>query len=302
MTSLELRRQFFAEEIEVTAYIRTPRLVEALASVPRERFLPPGPWVIRGEADMAGPPRRTPDADPRHVYHNVGIGIDPKHQLFNGAPGLLGRLIDELRLEPGRRVLHVGCGLGYYTAIIGHVVGPSGRVVALDIDPSLAARATGNVESTPWIDVRHGDGIGFGAEPFDAILVNAGVTHPQDVWLDALTSEGRMVLPLTVPMPGMEPIGKGVVVLLRKAADDTFDAQMLTFVAIYSAIGLRDEGAHERLVKALTRAQWPPLKTFRRDPHEESPSCWMHSPTGCFTLAWTQIPAVPASIRRGTVS
>ena len=42
--NLELRRRFYAEEIEMLADIRTPGLVEALATVPRELYLPPGPW------------------------------------------------------------------------------------------------------------------------------------------------------------------------------------------------------------------------------------------------------------------
>ena len=43
---LDLRRRFFAEEVECASNIRTPALVDALAQVPRERFLRPGPWHI----------------------------------------------------------------------------------------------------------------------------------------------------------------------------------------------------------------------------------------------------------------
>ncbi len=282
---LSFRRKVFAEEIETSAHIRTPALVEALGSVPRERFLPPGPWTIRSEADMGGPLRQTADADPRHVYHNVAIGIDPARQLFNGAPGLLARLIDELRLEPGHRVLHLGCGLGYYTALMGHVVGPNGRVVALEVDATLASEAAANLARMPWVEVRHGDGIELGDEIFNGILINAGVTHPQTAWLDALASNGHMVLPVTVSIPAMGPIGKGLAIRLRKVGPgESLEASALTFVAIYSAVGLRDEDTNQRLGKALARAQWPSLKTFRREVHEESSSCWFHGPTGCFSL------------------
>src|ERR1700745_1957331 len=94
-------RRFFAEEIGTIANIRTAGLVDALASVPREQFLPPGPWLIRSEIDYGGVPRQTPDTDPRHVYHNVAIAIDPERQLFNGAPSLLCICIDALSLRPG---------------------------------------------------------------------------------------------------------------------------------------------------------------------------------------------------------
>ena len=53
----------------MVANIRSASVVEALATVPREQFLPPGPWTVRSEADFGAPPRQTDDADPRHVYH-----------------------------------------------------------------------------------------------------------------------------------------------------------------------------------------------------------------------------------------
>src|SRR5512133_3154780 len=102
---LALRRRFFAEEIEMVAHLRAPGLVDALARVPREQFLGPGPWTVRSDSDFGSPPRQTPDADPRRVYHNVSVGIDPARQLFNGQPGLVSLLIDALGLRGGSRVL-----------------------------------------------------------------------------------------------------------------------------------------------------------------------------------------------------
>src|SRR5713101_8704608 len=129
MGDLALQRRFYAEELMATGNLKTRALVEALAAIERERFLPAGPWLVRAEGDWGGPPRQTPDADPRHVYHNLAIGIDPTRQLFNGGPGAVTTAIDALRLEPDQRVLHVGAGLGYYTAIMATIVGPKGRVV-----------------------------------------------------------------------------------------------------------------------------------------------------------------------------
>ena len=47
---LDLRRRFFAEEIEAVAKLRSPRLVDAFAAVPRERFLPAGPWAVLSDS------------------------------------------------------------------------------------------------------------------------------------------------------------------------------------------------------------------------------------------------------------
>jgi protein-L-isoaspartate(D-aspartate) O-methyltransferase len=79
---------------------------------------------VRGEGDTQGPPRLTPGDDPRFLYHNVAVAIDPARMLFNGAPGLVSSVIDALGLGAGQGVLHIGAGAGYYTALIAHVVGP----------------------------------------------------------------------------------------------------------------------------------------------------------------------------------
>jgi protein-L-isoaspartate(D-aspartate) O-methyltransferase len=291
MMDLDLRRRFFAEELEAVSRLRSPALVDAFAAVPRERFLRPGPWTVLADSDfMAGTgvqTRLTPDADPARVYHNVVVAIDPSRQLFNGQPGTLGLWIDTLDLAPGRRVLHIGCGLGYYTAVMAHCVGPTGRVVAFEVDEVLAREARANLAPYPWVDARCGDASQPLEDMFDAILVNAGVTHPLDGWLDAMAPGGRMMLPLTGTMSAMGPnIGKGLVLLLTKQDAGDFAARVITFVAIYSAIGLRDADTNDRLGKAMMggSAQWQAIERLRRDPHEPSASCWLHGRTFCLGM------------------
>ncbi len=279
---LDLRRRFFADEIAAVANLRSAALVDALATVPRERFLPPGPWMVVGDGSVGAQPRQTPDADPAHVYHNYSVAIDPARQLFNGAPSLIAGTIEMLQLRPGARVLHVGAGLGYYTALMGHLVGPAGHVAAIEIDDALAADAQKNLACTPWIAI--GNEPPCGEHRFDAILVNAGVTHPEPAWLDALAVGGRMILPLTAGIAAMGPIGKGVMTLVTRQPDDSFEARVLTFVAIYSAIGLRNEAINTQLGQALMRTPFPRLKRLRRDPHESSPACWLHTDDVCWSM------------------
>jgi protein-L-isoaspartate(D-aspartate) O-methyltransferase len=280
--TLEARRRFYAEEIEATSNLKHSAVVDALASVPRERFLGPGPWTIRGEADFQSGPRQTPDADPRHVYHNLAIAIDPARQLFNGAPGLVAMAIDRLGPQPGQRVLHIGSATGYYTAIMASCVGSSGQVVAIEVDEALAAAARVNLASMPWVDVQHGDGREVRG-PFDAIFVNTGVTHPLDSWLDALADDGRMILPVTAAVTAS--IGKGLLVMLTRTGDArVLDARVAGFVAIYSAIGLRDGALEPRIAQALKGNPFPAIKRLRRDPHEASASCWLHAETCCLSL------------------
>jgi protein-L-isoaspartate(D-aspartate) O-methyltransferase len=294
MIDVDAYRRFFADEIEAVARVQTPVLVEAFAVTPRDRFLPPGPWTILADAEYAAgavanapaATRTTPDADPRRVHHNIAIAIDAERRLFNGQPSTLAAWCDALRIAPGARVLHVGAGLGYYTAILAYAAGAAGSVVAYEVDDALAGQAARNLAPYPHVHVRCGDASAIDDGPFDAILVNAGVTHPLDVWLDRLGAAGRMVLPVTVPIAGPgNTLGKGLVFTIEKDVDSSLRARVSGVVAIYSAVGIRDEAMTATIGQALQAgpARWTTVTRLRRDPHEPASSCWLHGRRTCFT-------------------
>src|SRR5258707_9129982 len=196
--SAETARQCYAEELRFTANIASPAVVAAFAEVPRERFVGPGPWRIKSPMRM-GPYWTTPDADPRHVYHDALIALDEARGINNGQPSLWAKLYDELRLSAGAHVVHVGAGVGYYSAILAEIVGRRGQVTAIEIDPNLAGRARDNLAAWPQAIVIVADGFTFRPErPADAIVVNAWVSHVSTTWLDMLAAEnGRLLVPLT---------------------------------------------------------------------------------------------------------
>ncbi len=143
-------RNFYAQEIRWVSSLSSPALVNALARVPREKFLGAPPWHI-GSADQramslmgAVKMNYTPTDDARDLYHNVLVAIDISKDINNGQPSALARWIDALDLKPGDRAYHIGCGVGYYTALMAEVVGPTGRIVGLDFDADLAAPAQEN--------------------------------------------------------------------------------------------------------------------------------------------------------------
>ena len=308
MTAADTRR-FLAEEIRVTANIRSPRIIDAIASVPRDKFLPPGPWTIRGMADVMGPPRQTDDADPRHVHHDISVAIDTARQLYNGQPSLIARWLDEAGLGEGQRVVHVGTGTGYFTALLGHIVGPAGRVHGIEIDPDLAAQAAANLAPWPWITMQHGNGTAGFPAGNDLVLVHAGATHVLDVWLDALRDGGRLLVPLTGAMAAfpdpaaktapdamkgsmpagmkaamMANISKGFVLLITRAGADWKARPLPTIpVAIYSLKDVRDESIGAALGHAMMSGRLLKVTRLRRDPHEAGENCVVHGPTTCLT-------------------
>src|SRR5262249_19149682 len=118
--SIEEARHRFADELRFTARVRSPNVVAAFAAVPREHFVGPGPWRILSPMDPSEY-WTTDDARPHHLYHDVLIAIDPARRLNNGQPSLWAHLYDQLALEPGAQIVHVGAGTGYYSAILAEI-------------------------------------------------------------------------------------------------------------------------------------------------------------------------------------
>jgi protein-L-isoaspartate(D-aspartate) O-methyltransferase len=293
-------RQFFAEEIRTVANIQTDALADAFAKVPREHFLGPGPWQI-ASADTRGSGagamtigtsyRPTADADPRHLYHNVLIAIDPDRQLNNGHPSTLASWLDELELKEGDRVLHIGCGVGYYTAIIAEVVGPAGHVTGIEIDADLASRARKNLAHLNHVEVLQADGGEYNSQPGDVIFINAGATHLRSAWLDNLLPGGRLLLPLTV---GADAQANSMGLMLKVTYESqSYAARFLSPVMIFPCIGSRDEESNQRLRDALKLGTWGSVQSLRRESHESNDSCWLHGETFCLST----LPAAASSAR-----
>ncbi|MEL6236888.1 MAG: methyltransferase domain-containing protein, partial [Pseudomonadota bacterium] len=140
----------------------------------------------------------TPDADPRHLYHDVLVTIDAASGINTGLPSLWAMVFDALGIAPGARVLQIGAGTGYFTAILAELVTETGRVLAYEIEPALAVRATAALAPWPQAEVRAGDASATAELPqVDVIIACAGATHLPPVWLNALSEQGRMMIPMT---------------------------------------------------------------------------------------------------------
>jgi len=281
-------RRFYADEIRFTANINSPALIEAFARVPRESFLGPGPWEL-GSADLRamsalGIAKMSYTAvdDPRHVYHNVVVALDKENEINNGQPSALACWINALDIKPGARVYHLGCGVGYYTAIMAEMVGAQGSVVASEVSPQLAERAKNNLSVYPNVTVHVGDGVAFDPGACAGILVNAGVTHPLPLWLDRLRESGRLVLPLTMNVAPNRGMGLMIQIIRDR---DRFSAQIVSSVGIYSCTSARDPEREPLLKASMTNGALLKMKSLRRDRHEQADTCLVHGPEVCLSKA-----------------
>jgi len=279
--NIEDCRRFYSEEVRIAAGLKASPLIEAFARVPREHFIGPPPWQIASPDMAAGEKGYVTTENPQDLYHNVLVALDPKRHLNNGQPSALAHWIDALHLQEGERVFHLGSGTGYYTAILAEVVGASGGVAAIEVDPDLAARAQENLKDYRQVTVYAGDGAVFDPGACDAIFVNAGVTHPQTIWLDRLKPGGRLVLPLTATLGSVA--GQGTMLRIIRGNTDFWNVQTISYVAIFSCTGARDPQLEPVVEKAVKSRALQKIRCLRRDRHEQTDTCIVHGPESCFS-------------------
>jgi len=256
MDAVKEARQRYAAMLRDKVHLRSAALVRAFAELPREAFLGPAPWRVLGsETD-----------DPVRLYDDVLIAIDEKRSLMNGLPSFIAGSIDALDLSAGECVMHVGCGTGYYSAVLASVVGDRGSVIALEIEPDLAERSRNNLAHLPQVRVVCANGSTYDPGQVDAIFINAGATHPCDVWLDSLREGGRLVFPLT------RSNWAGVMFKLTRTTDG-YSASMISPAGMYPCAGAIDAEAERRLEAALDGGGYDRVRSLRREIPEKHQSC-----------------------------
>ncbi len=155
--------------------IRDERVLAAMRSVPRHRFVPE---TLRSYAHEDGP---------------LAIG----HGQTISQPFVVAFMTQALELSGDERVLEIGTGSGYQAAVLAEL---AREVWTIEIVEPLAesARATLAALGLTTVHVRCGDGyLGWPEEaPFDAIMVTAAPDHVPQPLLDQLAIGGRMILPV----------------------------------------------------------------------------------------------------------
>jgi len=171
MVERQLRRRGIFDE----------RVLEAMAGIPRELFIP-------GEMRICAY-----DDGPVSIGHGQTIS----------QPYMTALMAQSLELRGSETVLEVGAGSGYHAAVLAAL---AARVIAIELIPELAEQARSNLEAAgrpighPGANVRVicGDGsLGFPAEaPYDAISVAAGAPKVPPALLEQLNDPGRLVVPV----------------------------------------------------------------------------------------------------------
>ncbi len=260
----EKLRAFFAKLICTAAKLSDPRIEEAFRTVRREPFAGPAPWLFTlGGHEYV----QTPDDDPAFLYQNLLLALDSERGINIGMPSAHAYWLDACEIKEGETVLQIGAGSGYYTAILAHLVGASGRVHAYEIDEGLAARAGENLKDLIYVDVQTKSGVTSDLPKADLIYVCAGAAQPTRSWLDALLPGGRLLFPLAP-----QGVLGGMLLVSRPAQGAVWPAKFAGRAQFVGCVGLQDEEAGHRLKDAFGKG-WENVRSLHLDSAPDE-TCW----------------------------
>lgn len=167
-----------------TGALQTPRLIDAFFAIDRKNFI------------------RPEYVDEAYDDYPLPIG---KGQTIS-QPSTVAFMLELLQPEQGDRVLDIGSGSGWTTALLAHSIGERGEVLGLELDPELAAWGKENlrryvfpharIEQAVSLTVGAGPQLGRPCEKYDKILVSAAADSFPSELLSQLKEGGRMVLPV----------------------------------------------------------------------------------------------------------
>lgn len=168
------------------------RVAAAFRAHPREGFLP--------RAQVA------------HARWDQPLSIG--HGQTSSQPSTVARMLLLLDVPVGARVLDVGSGSGWTTALLAHLTGPDGTVIGVELEPDLAAWGAANLAATgqPWARIVRAAPhvLGVPAEaPYDRILVSAEAKALPTALVDQLGVPGRMVAPVAAGLAIVDRTAEG---------------------------------------------------------------------------------------------
>jgi protein-L-isoaspartate(D-aspartate) O-methyltransferase len=233
---------------------------EAFRAVPRDLFLPGVP-LARAYADEAVP-----------VQTVDGVTTSSASQ-----PSMVAIMLGQLDLRPGHHVLEIGAGTGYNAALMARIVGPAGRVVAVDIDADLVAAAAAHLAAAgvTGVELVCADGaLGHppGA-PYDRIVLTVGSGDVRPEWFGQLAPAGRLLLPLGIR-------GTQLSVALDRGADGLLRSDSVNRCAFVRlrGVGAAPESTTEAGALSVLPADDRPLRAAVLDEAFSAPGGAVRSP------------------------
>jgi protein-L-isoaspartate(D-aspartate) O-methyltransferase len=188
-------------------WLKTERYIEAFRKIKRVDFLPP---EIKGLAEL-------------NEALSIGYGQTISQPL------VVAFMIEKLQPQTGDKILDIGSGSGWTTALLSQIVQPEGKVIAVEIVPELKKNGERNVKKYNFIEKGIAEFVcadgtkGFLKEaPYDKILVSASADAVPQEWQEQLKVGGRIVT----------PIGNSIWLLVKESEEEFREMEFPGFVFV----------------------------------------------------------------------
>jgi protein-L-isoaspartate O-methyltransferase len=172
-------------------------------------------------------------------------------------PGVMARQLEALDLHPGLSVLEIGTGTGYNAALMGALVGSTGQIISIDIDPELIATAIQHLDTVDVTNVLAMIGDGFQGQseyaPYNRILATCAVRVLPRSWMEQLAPGGILLVNLRFHL-------SSVFLVLKKVTPTSFEGHLLDLDAAYM------EMYHTGHTPKSLRVNW---RAYDAQPHDE---------------------------------
>lgn len=189
-------KEILIQKLIEDGYLKTPAIIEAFKAIDRKDFVP---MERQNEA-----------------YANYPLPIGFNQTISQ--PLTVAFMLELLDVKPGEKILEIGAGSGWQTALLSFLAGDNGKVIALEIIPELKTMADVNVAKYDFIEkgivsIFLSDGSkGYPSEaPYDRIIAAAAGNEIPTAWKEQLKVNGRIVAPV-----------KQSIVVLDKISSDEF--------------------------------------------------------------------------------
>ena len=178
--SFSVQRREMVERYKRAGYITSKQVEEAVLNVPRELFM---------ESRYR-----------QYAYHDQPFPIPGDGRQTISAPYMYPVTYEPLKLERGQHFLEIGAGSGYGAAIARELVGSTGLVVTVEINPDTYRFAVENLKNAGYADVNVvlGDGtLGYPTlAPFDAVSITASTPDIPPPIYDQMKPKSRLIAPV----------------------------------------------------------------------------------------------------------
>ena len=178
LLDFELERKKLVDSLVRRGYISKPEVIRAMMKVPRHFFVP--------------------KAIENHAYHDCPQQIGEGQTI--SAPHMVGIMVEKLDLKPGQRVLEVGGGSGYHSAVVAEIVGEKGHVYSVEFIQALVRMGKENIKKCGLdniVTILPGDGSQglLKYAPYDRIFVTCASPDLPEPLLKQLKDRGKLLIP-----------------------------------------------------------------------------------------------------------